>query len=556
VTKVVEGLPVEWGMCSRIVLLNNCPWTLSYWNNTIAIGSAHKDILVLDAITGSQTAVLSGHEDQVRSLTFSSDGISLVSGSFDKTVKLWDVQTGGVVKTFHGHTDRIYSVSISADHITIASGSEDKTLRLWDIQTGECHQIIEQWDRVTCISFSPKNLQCLLISTSGGTVQQWNTNGHKVGPTYSGYQIAFSPDDSGQFISCAGIGITVQNIDSGVVVAKFHTKNGYYYPCCFSPDGRFVAFTARRNAYVLDITGSDPYLVGTFVGHTNDITSLAFSSPSTLISVSLDKSVKFWQIGTLSTDQVMGGQKSIPFTPAPTKSISLKARNDIFIPNNLDGVIKTWGITGLCKGSLQIPAKDSHQSNIQLIDSKLIFAWYTDDKINIWDAKKGELLWTINVSGGAVKDLRVSGDGIKIFCLYEKFIQAWDIWTREAVGTVKSEWNILEVLAMEGSKIWIKVLVEAGASYPTTEAQGWDFEVPGSPPVGVSDEPPDMLCLNENKQWETNMSRMKDTITGKVIFQLPERFGKVVHVQWGDQYLVVSFVSREVLVLDLSHVLL
>jgi WD40 repeat protein len=103
------------------------------------------DIIILDAITGSQMAVLSGHT-WVNCLTFSSDGKSLVSGSDDKTVKLWDMQTGGVVKTFHGHTQWVWSVSISADHTRIASGSGDHTICLWDIQTGECLCTIQQPD--------------------------------------------------------------------------------------------------------------------------------------------------------------------------------------------------------------------------------------------------------------------------------------------------------------------------------------------------------------------------------------------------------------------------
>jgi len=114
--KVVRGLPEEWGGCSRTVLLNSHPQTLSYCNNTIVVGLKEGDILILDAITGSQMAVLSGHTDTVESLAFSSDGISLVSGSNDKTVKLWDVQTGGVVKTFHGHTGSVYCFNFSRLH--------------------------------------------------------------------------------------------------------------------------------------------------------------------------------------------------------------------------------------------------------------------------------------------------------------------------------------------------------------------------------------------------------------------------------------------------------
>ena len=131
--KVVTELPVEWGSCSRTVTFGNIPLALESWKDTIGVGLQSGNIILLDAITGSQVAILSGHTDWVRSLAFSSDGVSLVSGSHDNTVCLWDIQTGGVVKTFQGHTNWVYSVSISADNTTIASGSDDGTIYLWDI---------------------------------------------------------------------------------------------------------------------------------------------------------------------------------------------------------------------------------------------------------------------------------------------------------------------------------------------------------------------------------------------------------------------------------------
>jgi len=216
---VVEGLQAEWGVYSHTIHLNDAPLSISYWNNTIAVGSEHRDILILNTVTGSYIVALLGHTDTVGSLTFSSDGVSLVSGSYDNTVKLWDVQTGGVVKTFCGHTGRVNSVSISADSITIASGSYDKTIRLWNIQTGACHQIMEQKDEVYDIKFSPKDPK-ILISLCDKIVQRWDIDGHRVGPEYLGFEIAFSPDGT-QFISYRGGGFTVQNIHSGAIVANF-----------------------------------------------------------------------------------------------------------------------------------------------------------------------------------------------------------------------------------------------------------------------------------------------------------------------------------------------
>jgi len=540
-------------MCSCTVLLNNDGFTLSYWNNTVAVGSKDKNILILDTITGSQIAVLSGHTDAVRSLTFSSGGTSLVSGSYDKTVKLWDVQTGGVIKTFHGHTHWVVSVSISVNHTIIASGSLDKTLRLWDIQTGECHKIIEYPDTVLCTSFSPK-IPEYIISISGGTVWQWDINAHIGGHICSGFQIAFSLGGTGQFILCATDEATVKNLNSGMVVAKFH-MDGNIDSCCFSTDDRLVAVTTDHNAYVWDITGSEPHLIETFAGHTSSITSLVFSSPSTLISTSWDGSVRFWQIGASSTDLVVTDTNTIPLTPASAKSITLKAKDDVIIPSYLDGVIKTWGISaGPHKESLRTQATDSHQTSIQLVDNKLIFAWYADNMINIWDAKKGKLLHTMDMAGGSVMDLRVSGDGSKLFCLCEKSIQVWDIWSGEVVDRVEFEVRTVEILQIDNSKIWVEV--ETQWWDPPTEVQGWDFGIPGSSPVKLSSELPDRLYLDQNKEWEIKTSRMKDVVTGKVVFQLPERFGKAVHVQLGDQYLAVSFRSNRVLILDISYMLL
>jgi len=547
--KVVKGLPEKWGMCSRTVLLDHSLWTLSCWSNTIAVGSEYKDILILDAVTGSQTAVLPGHTDEVRSLAFSSDGTSLVSGSYDKTVKLWDMQTGGVVKTFIGHTGRVCSVSISADHTIIASGSEDKTLCLWDIEKGECYHILQHHSTVFCTSFSPTDPQHLL-SVSSRTAQHWDTDGHKVGPPFTGYKIAFSQDGV-QVISCGSDAVVVRNFNSGVTVAEFKTASGFYSPCCFSPDGRLVATDTGYNICVWDIAGSDPHPVETFVGHTKNITSLAFSSPSILISVSQDGSVKFWQIGASLRDPVGTDPQSTPPTPAPTKSIALEVENGTIIPSGLDGVIKTWGIlTGFHKRSLQILAKDSNQNNNQLIDSKLILAWCADQRINIWDAEKGELLQTMDVLRGDIRGLRVSGDGSKVFCLYGGSIQAWDIWTREAVGEMVIHDDQPETLASDGSEVW----VESKGTYDVY-IYGWDFGILGSSPVRLSNMlQPYWLYLSDTKVWETNMSRVKDVVTGKVVFQLPESFGKIDNMQWGGQYLVVAFRSKEVLILDFSHV--
>jgi len=559
--KVVKGLPAGWGTCFRTVALDSYPCTVACWKDTIAVGLQSQNIAMLDGITGSQAAVLSGHDGWVRALTFSLDGLLLVSGSYDKTIKLWDVQTGGVIKTFHGHTKTVYSVSISADCTTIASGSGDGTIRLWDIQTRDSHCVMEQQEEVRCVSFSPKNPQHL-ISTFGNKVQWWNIDGHKINSTHDGFDVAFSLDGS-QYVSCQGADIGVRNSDSGVTVAKFHMAGGDTKNCCFSPDGRLIAANAGSSVYIWDITGSDPHLVETFTGHTNDVTSLVFSSPSSIVSSSYDQSVKSWQIVATPINPVITDPQSTPLNSAPIKSTTLQAKDRIAISSDSCGVVRIWDIlTGHCKGSFQTPAKDPNWSDIQLIDSRFIFVWRADEKIYIWDVEKGELLQEVNALENSaegrsigdtkllgdkyVEDIKISGDGLKVFCLNWLSIQAWSIQMGEATGEVQHGLEYGESLVVHGSNVWVHS--------PLEEPRGWDFGIPGSSPVEVSNMP--LLHLNNTKLWDNNLSRIEDTVTGNVVFQLAGRFARPAGAQLDSGYLVAHYGSGEMLILDFNHMLL
>jgi len=546
--RVVRGLPAEWGICSRTVLLPNVSETLSYGNNAIAAGLRSGDIIILDAITGGQVAVLSGHTGSVVSVVFSPSGTSLVSGSFDKTIKLWDIQTGGIVNTFYGHTDKIWSVSISSDYTRIASGSMDMTIRLWDTQTGECKDVIELEEVVQHVSFSPID-PGHFIFVSLDTIQQCDINGHRTGPTYYGTHITFSPDHT-LFAWCSDTDVTVQNSGSRAIEAILHVIDSDYYDfraydaqhCCFSPDSRLVAAAVGRIIYVWDIASSDPHLVQSLVGHTEDIYSLVFSSSSCLVSTAENQSVKFWQIGNLSADPVVPDSASI-------QSLSLQARAGIVISSDSAGVVKTWDIsTGTCKTSYKIPIHGYHWGDAQLIGDRLIFVWHKDEEIHIWDTQKGGLLQKLDAPG--CRGLRISGDGSKLFYLNNGILQAWSMWTWKLMGEVNSGWrdSTMDPLCTDNSKIWIVSEV--------LSTKGWDFGTLGSSPVPLSHTHPDRPYLDLVGGVPGQMEEpifIKDIGTGKVVFQLPGRYEEPFQMQWDGWYLVAGYESGEVLILDFNH---
>ena len=485
----------------------------------------------------------------MRSLSFSLDGTLLISGSDDKTAKLWDIQTGGVIKTFHGHTSWVRSVSISPDCTTIASGSHDETIRLWDAQTGVCHCIIdEHTSYVTSISFSPTNSQLLASGSRDGTIQQWNTNGHQVGSSFEGEGIAFSSDGAHLVAWRRGVAV-IHSSDSGAVFAKLHASSNSFLCCCFSPDGELLAGAVHHTIYIWDITSSDPQLIETFIGHTEYITCLSFSS--SLISSSYDGSIRFWKIGTSPVSPVTTDLVSTPPTSAPIRSVSLQINSGVAISSDSAGLVRIWDITtGHCKASFHTQPYDFTQRDTQLVDGRLISAWRVPGKIHIWDTEKGTLLQTVDAPGSYWR-LMISGDGTKVFLQDEQFIRAWSIWTGEVVGEVMFGGELpLDPPVVDGSRIWIHS--------KDSQTKGWDFGVPDSSPTPLSSTSPDRPRLDfvrSNKLESTALFKIWDTVTRKALLQLPGRLAKFSKIQLDGCYLIAGYNSGELLILDFHQLI-
>ena len=483
-----------------------------------------------------------------------------MSGGDDKTIKLWDVEAGKVIDTFLGHTSSITSVSISPDCTTIVSGSWDGTIYLWNISEEQSNPIT--WlhhQKVNVVSFSPKNSQYIVSASEDGIVGYWSVNDSKNGHTYNGYYAAFSTDGT-HFVSCGGSIVTIHKSDSGETVTTFLTPANNLDHCCFSPDDKFVVGAASERIYIWDIANPTPCLIKTFIGHTSFITSLTFSS--SLISASDDKTVKFWDIGTLLAGQVATDLISMPIASVSIKSVRVQVDDGIAISSDSAGMIRIWDIsTGLCKSSFKTSAKGKR--DVQLVDNKLILVWYdwkigAPGEVHVQDVKKGEGIQKFGQSWSRVLDLKISGDGSMVFLLDHQFIQAWIILTGQLMEKVSHQCQQPSGLIVNGSRVWVSCSVSMAYDFSSSNPRGWDFGIPGSSSILLSNRLPDkpfFNLVNETIQDHSVSTWVEDRVTQERLFCLPKRFSVLTTVlHWDKQYLVIGYQSGEVLVLNFSHV--
>ena len=118
-----------------------------------------------DLETGKTTLNLSGHKEEVISISFSSEGDRLITGSFDKTAKVWDLRTGILyylikikgecILTMDEHTQEISNALFDFTGELAATSSLDHSVKLWDLGSGKIIQSFNQHkDEVLDIMFN------------------------------------------------------------------------------------------------------------------------------------------------------------------------------------------------------------------------------------------------------------------------------------------------------------------------------------------------------------------------------------------------------------------
>jgi len=346
---------------------------------------------------GSTVMTITGHDDAVRSVSYSSDGRLIASGSNDGSVRIWDTRTGeeatfpmrsgdgkvlsvdfarngkwvasgtesGAVciwdvrpgpagrRILSNHSGSVWSVVYSPDSSRLASASVDETVRLWNSETGEQLAVQSRYtDSVNGITFSPDG-EILAIISDDETFCQWEINTGRVAEkqltqpkgnrsiwSYSPpYYVDFLPD--GDIL--ARIGRT------GETVELFHYKTKETITSLqsettirsvqFSPDGRSLVAACGRAIRLWSLQPDPRNASWVDLGsHAGEVNWATFSPDGLHIaSASDDGTIRIWN--------AVSGQSTVQPLPAHdsvVRSVVVSHDGAFIVSGSEDKSVRVW----------------------------------------------------------------------------------------------------------------------------------------------------------------------------------------------------------------------
>ena len=277
----------------------------------LATGSWDQTVRIWNVIDGSLLFSLS-HGSNVYPVAFAPDGTSLASGARDGSIKLWDPERGVLVDTFLGHTALVLTLAFAPDGGMLASGSwyPEYAIKLWAPPSQRASPIN---GLIATLTNHSSSINELIFTANGRLISGADTTAR------------FWDALSGRFLGAINAAASVPTM-------------------ALSPNGQLLALPGANHTVKIYRT-SDGALLQTLVGHTQDITGLAFSHDGSLLASGAffdgnNDVIKLWNVSNWTLLRELSGQNLF----GPFQGINFSA-NDTLLSATCEAVPAVWHVS-------------------------------------------------------------------------------------------------------------------------------------------------------------------------------------------------------------------
>ncbi len=272
-----------------------------------------------------------------------------------------------------------------------------------------------------------------------------------------GVCVAVTPD--GRRVLAGGWGNTLRmwDVATGKELCVFDCPGSKDVFCiAFSPDGRSVAWGAGPIVRLSDLESGQE--LGTFVGHTRSLTSLAFSPDGMrLLSGSADGTMRLWDVKTRKElDQFVLNDKdwvwSVAFTPDGLHALTSRAvKFNNIVP------LQMWDLQTK-QDEHRLDASKGTFNNVAVLsaDGQRVLAG-SDDKMFLWDLDTGKEIKRFTGHTNWVRTVAFLPDPRYVLSgSYDGTARLWDVASGQPVYTfAKHEYGVKGVaVAPDGRHVF------------------------------------------------------------------------------------------------------
>jgi WD40 repeat protein len=313
---------------------------------TFATGGTRGEVSVWNIQSGQVVSRMAGHYNSVSDLRYSMDGRFIVTASNDGHVVVWDAASGKTVRkinTSEKASDRvvIHFALLSEDGQAVYFGGEGRKLKMALVGSDEPFRVLytDRKDPIRCAALSPNGKEIVFAAGQYLMVLDLATN--KIAREYNtGTCIinALSYDaDGGTLLSwCANARVDMRDAKTFALKTSFRSGSGdrKFSNMALTDDGRYIITGDHASRFHMwDLEGKRLVMDA----GANQGTILDFdvqSNPTYLLSASLDRTVKLWQIGEKVEEETKKKKNAAPVQePAPQVLILTQSETqDDFTP--------------------------------------------------------------------------------------------------------------------------------------------------------------------------------------------------------------------------------